>query len=93
MCICRRSKKNKESTTGKAHKSRSLSELVELVSSGVIQIPQSLMAYAEDKSQLLDQIFTILGSDEIKDMLPDPLKVCQSSKGIVRIDIYYSFMA
>ena len=73
----RRSKKSKE-TSGKSHKSRSLSELVELVSSGAIQIPQSLMAYAEDKSQLLDQIFTILGSDDIQDMLPDPLKVCQS---------------
>lgn len=73
----RRSKKNKDSI-GKAHKSRSLSELVELVSTGAIQIPQSLMSYVEDKSQLLDQIFTILASDDIKEMLPESLKVCLS---------------
>ena len=75
ICIHRHSKANKEST-GKSHKSRSLSELVELVSTGAIQIPQSLMSYAEDRSQLLDQIFSILTSDDIKEMLPDALKVC-----------------
>ena len=52
-----------------------MSELAELVTSGVIQVPKSLSHYQEDVVQLLDQIFTILSPNDIKGMLPDILKV------------------
>jgi len=55
---------------------RSVSELAQLVSSGTVHIPKSLVHYVEDRVQLLDQIFTILSPSDVKGMLPDILKVC-----------------
>ena len=54
---------------------RSISELARLVSSGAIRVPKSLINYADDRTQLMDQVFTILSPDDIKGMLPDILKV------------------
>jgi hypothetical protein len=57
-------------------KVQSISELAELVKSGQVQVPRSLVDYQEDRFQLLDQVFTILSPDDVKGMLPDILKVC-----------------
>ena len=54
---------------------RSVTELVKLVISGEIKVPQTLGHFVEDRVQLLDQVFTILSEDDIKGMLPDILKV------------------
>lgn len=53
----------------------SVSELVKLVMSGEIKVPKCLGHYVEDRTQLLDQVFTILPESEVKEMLPDILKV------------------
>ena len=56
-------------------KVHSVAELAELVKSGAIQEPKSLTHYQNDRAKLLDQVFTILSSEDIKGMLPDILKV------------------
>lgn len=56
-------------------KVQSISELAELVKSGQVQVPRSLVDYQTDRFQLLDQVFTILSPDDVKGMLPDILKV------------------
>ena len=56
-------------------KVRSVSELAELVTSGAVRVPKSLVEYVDDRVQLLDQVFTILSPTDIKGMLPDILKV------------------
>ena len=56
-------------------KVRSISELAELVKSGQVQVPKSLVHYQQNRLQLLDQVFTILSPKDVKGMLPDILKV------------------
>lgn len=65
-----------------------MSELAELVKSGQVQLPKSLVHYQKDKVQLLDQMFTILSPDDVKGMLPDilkvvPLSMCANSSRVV----------
>lgn len=77
----KKKKKNKAKDRDKEHdkdqlKVRSVSELAQLVQSGQIQIPKSLVHYQGDRVQLLDQVFTILSPDDVEGMLPDILKVC-----------------
>ena len=43
--------------------------------SGEVSVPRSLSHYAEDRVQLLDQVFTILSESDVRGMLPDILKV------------------
>ena len=52
-----------------------MSELAELVKTGQVQVPKSLSHYMSDRVQLLDQVFTILSQDDVKDMIPASLKV------------------
>lgn len=63
----------RSSSTGKK-KVRSISELVKLVISGEVKVPQSLTHYVGDCHQLLDQVFAILSDSDVKGMLPDILK-------------------
>lgn len=77
----RKSKKKKKERDrerkGGRLKVQSIAELAELVKSGQVQVPRSLLDYQKDKLQLLDQVFTILSPDDVKGMLPDILKVCE----------------
>ena len=52
-----------------------MTELAALVASGTVRVPQSLRQYVADRTQLLDQVFTILSPDDVSGMLPDVLKV------------------
>lgn len=69
-------------------KVRSISELAELVKSGQVQVPRSLLHYQQDKVQLLDQVFTILSPKDVKGMLPDILKVILHVCPTMYSDIY-----
>ena len=74
----KKSKKKREKDRerrGERLKVHSITELAELVKSGQVQVPRSLVHYQNDKVQLLDQVFTILSPDDVKGMLPDILKV------------------
>ena len=74
--VHRKSKKRKKEKESEGPlRVRSISELARLVSSGAIRVPKSLINYADDRTQLMDQVFTILSPDDIKGMLPDILKV------------------
>ena len=57
---------------------KTVSELAQLVTSGAVQVPKSLVHYASDKALLLDQVFTILSPSDVNGMLPDILKVNSS---------------
>ena len=59
---------------GKEKKVRTISELVKLVISGEVKVPKTLLHYAEDRDQLLEQVFTILSENDVRGMLPDILK-------------------
>ena len=52
--------------------------LRELRLSNSSEFPPSLSYYAEssNREKLLDEVFSILSETEIRDMLPDILKVC-----------------
>ena len=54
---------------------RTVTELAALVASGAVRVPQGLEHYVSDRRQLLDQVFTILGLEDVSGMLPDVLKV------------------
>ncbi len=54
---------------------RTVTELAALVASGAVRVPQGLEHYVSDRRQLLDQVFTILGPEDVSGMLPDVLKV------------------
>ena len=54
---------------------RTVTELAALVASGAVRVPQSLQHYVGDRTQLLDQVFTILSPGDVTGMLPDVLKV------------------
>ena len=71
----RKKSKGKEKDGSFRLKVQSISELAELVKSGQVQVPRSLVEYQKDRFQLLDQVFTILSADDVKGMLPDILKV------------------
>lgn len=67
--------KKKPSHSSSKHKVRNITELAKLVSSGKVNVPQSLVNYTEERLVLLDQLFTILTPDDVRGMLPDILKV------------------
>ena len=45
--------------------------------SGEVKVPKGLRHYAEDRAQLLDQVFTILSESDVRGVLPDILKASQ----------------
>ena len=53
-----------------------MTELAALVASGAIRVPKGLQHYVADRTELLDQVFTILSPADVRGMLPDVLKVC-----------------
>lgn len=78
-------KKDKDKGIGRL-KVQSMSELAELVKTGQVQVPKSLSHYLTDKVQLLDQVFTILSPDDVKDMIPASLKVGTAMLDILTLD-------
>lgn len=82
----KKKEKNRERKGGRL-KVQSIAELAELVKSGQVQIPRSLVEYQSDKLQLLDQVFAILSPDDVKGMLPDILKVCVESESLCPLSI------
>ena len=71
----KKDKKKPSHTSSSKHKVRNITELAKLVSSGKVNVPQSLVNYTEERLLLLDQLFTILTPDDVRGMLPDILKV------------------
>lgn len=68
--------KRLELSSSSGNKVKNIMELAKMVSSGKVKVPQSLVNYIDDRTLLLDQLFTILTPDDIRGMLPDTLKVC-----------------
>lgn len=50
--------------------------LEELQLTSITTFPKPLREFIEDRSKLLDEVFTVLSRDDIEGMLPDILKVC-----------------
>ena len=71
----KKGKERESSKKGSRLKVQSIMELAELVKSGQVRVPKSLMHYHQDRVQLFDQVFTILSPEDVKQMIPNILKV------------------